>query len=121
MFLNICYWDLLGDIQVLGYDISKVVNLFYVDRNGTLKRISNDSEIVVLTEQVRKQIVVDVYVESTGVSHKEVLPEILRPGVQEKLFAKLLSTGGSSASHGKTLLDVLVTDLMIETESPNEE
>lgn len=41
---KICYWDLLEYIQVLGYDINKTVNFFYVDGDGdkTLKQISSD-------------------------------------------------------------------------------
>lgn len=68
---KICYWDMLGDIHVLGYDINKSVNLFYIDGDKTLKQIFDDSGIVGIAG---KYIDVDVYVESTCISHKRVLP-----------------------------------------------
>lgn len=46
------------------------------------------------------------------------MQEILRPGVQEKF---LLSSGGSCAGHRKAVQDVLVTNLVSESESQDEE
>lgn len=34
----------------MGYDINKIVNLFYMIRDGTLKQISDDSGIVGVAE-----------------------------------------------------------------------
>lgn len=48
------------------------------------------------------------------------MPEILRPSVQEKLFADLLAIGVSGARHSKTTQDVLVNDLVSNNESQDE-
>lgn len=40
---KLCYWDLLGDLQVLGYNVSATIDLFFVDDSGTLKQISYDT------------------------------------------------------------------------------
>lgn len=50
---KICYLDLVGDIQVLGYDINKTINLFHVNGDGTLNQIYDDSGVVGLSKQLR--------------------------------------------------------------------
>ena len=34
---KILHWDLKGDIQLLGYNIKKAVDLFFVDEEGTFE------------------------------------------------------------------------------------
>ena len=71
---KICHWDILGDIKELGYDIEKSVNLFFIDGEGILKHISDDEGIVCLANQLRKQWVVNVYVEALGVDNDMNMP-----------------------------------------------
>lgn len=33
---KICYWDLLGDMKELGYDVKKNVKMSYIDGEGAL-------------------------------------------------------------------------------------
>ncbi|KAJ0961871.1 hypothetical protein J5N97_029699 [Dioscorea zingiberensis] len=75
-----------GDIQDLGYDITKAYNFFFVNGEGTLKTVSDDAGVVVLADHLREQMTVDIYVESTGVCHEQNLPEVLAPVSQEKNY-----------------------------------
>ena len=75
---KICHWDLLEDIKELGCDIEKFVNLFFIDREWILKHICNDEGIVCLANQLRKQWVVNVYMEFLGVEHDMNMPETLK-------------------------------------------
>lgn len=72
-----CYWDVLGDVKELDYDIMKAVELSFVDDGGTLKVINDDQGIIGLVEQLRKHKILNVYVEISGVRHYMPLPKIL--------------------------------------------
>lgn len=39
---KLCYWDVLGDVKELGFDIKKPIELTYVDDLGSLKIVCND-------------------------------------------------------------------------------
>ena len=74
---KLCYWDVLGHVKELGYDIKKAVELSFVDDGRTLKVISDDQDIIGLVEQLRKHKTVNVYVENSRVRHDMPLLEIL--------------------------------------------
>lgn len=74
---KLCYWDVLGYVKALSYDIKKVVELSFVDDGGALKVISDVQSIVGLVEQLRKHKILNVYVEISGVRHYMPLPKIL--------------------------------------------
>ena len=76
---KLCYWDLLGDLQELGYEVEKSLNLFFVDALGSLKIIKDDEGILALVDQLMRQRMVDIYVECSDVKEGEKLPDILLP------------------------------------------
>lgn len=59
---KLCYWDLLGDLKEIGYCLEKLLSLFFVDNEGSLRNISDDDSTVALAEKLRRQHIVDVYV-----------------------------------------------------------
>ena len=76
---KLCYWDLLGDLQELGYEVEKSLNLFFVDALGSLKIIKDDEGILALVDQLMRQRMVDIYVECSDVKEGEKLLDILLP------------------------------------------
>lgn len=68
------YWDMLGDVKKLGYDVQNVVELSYMDDDRTLKKICNDEGIVDLVDHLRIYKTVDVYVEVSNVRNDMILP-----------------------------------------------
>lgn len=79
---KLCYWDMLGDLKELGYDIQRCFNLFFVDDGRTLKSITNDEGIVSLCDKLRRHGTVDIFVESLDISHEDTLPDVLLPNSQ---------------------------------------
>ena len=74
---KVCYWDLLGDVKELVYNIEKSISPFYVEDGGTLKLVFDDDSTNGLSEQVGKNMIVDVYVETSYVDHGRSLPDAL--------------------------------------------
>ena len=52
------------DLKELGYDIKKTLELIYMDDRGILNSIPDDNGVVGLAEHLRKQLIVNIYVES---------------------------------------------------------
>ena len=76
---KLCYWDLLGDLQELGYDIKKFLNLSFTDDGGSLKIIKHDKGILDIVDQLIRYLMVDIYVECLDVKHGEKSPDTLLP------------------------------------------
>ena len=62
---KLCYWDLLGNVKEIGYDIEKDVTLSYIYGEGTIKSVYDDQSMVGLANHLSTQGVVDIYVETT--------------------------------------------------------
>ncbi|KAJ0962074.1 hypothetical protein J5N97_029902 [Dioscorea zingiberensis] len=67
-----------------------------MDAQGTLKTISDDVGVILLADQLREQLTVDIFVESTGTAHGQTLPEVLACGKQDKSLPEVLSTDNNS-------------------------
>ena len=64
---RICYWNLLGTVKFLGYDLSKSTKLYYLEAGKTmssgLKLIGNDRDVLCLANEMRIRNIVDIYIE----------------------------------------------------------
>ena len=102
---KLCYWDLLGDLQELGYEVEKLLNLFLVDDWGSLKIIKDDEGILALVDQLMRQCIVDIYVECSDVKQGEKLPDILLPSSVRDQTCQAEALSGSSVPCPDKLLD----------------
>lgn len=92
---KLCYWDLLGDVKKIGYDIEKEVNLSFIDGEGTINSICDDQSLVGLAKHLSKQRIVDIYVETTKLRHCKELPGVV-----------LCNIGGDVEKHGQKVNDI---------------
>ena len=64
---KLCYWNLLGTVKFLGYDLSKSTKLYYLEAGKTmssvLKLISNDRDVLCLADEMRRSNIIDIYIE----------------------------------------------------------
>lgn len=60
---KLCYWDMLGDMQDLGYNIPEKISFCFVDDGKVVNNICNDQDTIALCDHIRRHCVVDVYVE----------------------------------------------------------
>ena len=74
---KLCYWDLLGEMKELGYDITKSIGFFLRGDGGILMQINDDEGILGLVDQLQKHHIVDVYVEISDVNHDKSIPDTL--------------------------------------------
>ncbi|KAH7677053.1 hypothetical protein IHE45_07G056500 [Dioscorea alata] len=74
---KLCYWDLLGDLKEMGYGLEKLLSLFFVDYERSLRNISDDDSTIALAEMLRRQHIVDVYVETSNIMLDIRLPDML--------------------------------------------
>ncbi|KAJ0981863.1 hypothetical protein J5N97_010118 [Dioscorea zingiberensis] len=69
----------LGDNYVLEELDLRPINFFFVDVGGTLRSIDGDAEIVALGEKLRRDISVDIFVETLDSRQEETLQITLLP------------------------------------------
>ena len=73
------YWTLLGTIKYLGYDISKSFKVYYLECGKTLsnrlKELGFDNDVLELADEMKKNNVVDIYIESLHVDNESQLPD----------------------------------------------
>lgn len=67
----------MRDINDLGYDIEKVVDLFYKDDEGALQKLCDDGGILGLVNQLSRFGTTNIFVESLGGKQDKILPEKL--------------------------------------------
>ncbi|KAJ0962628.1 hypothetical protein J5N97_027750 [Dioscorea zingiberensis] len=88
-----------GDMQDLGYDITKAHEFLFVDNKGIVKTISDDAGVVLVADQLREHMTINIFVESNSAAHDQPLPEVLAHARQEK-----------NMPHDHALPEVLLTD-----------
>lgn len=50
---KLCQWDLLKDLKELGHDITKSMDFYYKDSEGSFKLICDDGGIIGLVDQIK--------------------------------------------------------------------
>lgn len=74
---KLSYWDLLGDVKELGYDIKKDVSLSCTDSVGVLGSICTNQDIVGLNKKISVKYTLDIYIECSEVCHGKKLLGVL--------------------------------------------
>lgn len=80
---KLCYWDLLGDLKWLKYDV-EMLKLSFLDGERNCRNNSNDDSTVALVDKLRAHHTVDIYAESFNIKRDKNLPSIFMPTVEAR-------------------------------------
>ncbi|XVF65088.1 hypothetical protein PTKIN_Ptkin09bG0218700 [Pterospermum kingtungense] len=79
---RLCFWDLMATAKKLGYNLDNYsVNIYYLKVGQTLvkglKLIANDGDVLELADEMRRNMIVDIYFELVMGKRNMKLPEAL--------------------------------------------